>query len=598
MNTTTTGRRNTPTLDQTRDMHCGLIALRAETINEQARTVTAVVATEGVVQVFDFARGEVIDEILTIAGAQLPDRSPLLANHFRHDLDQVLGSARGFQSERETILAVLEFDDDEISDRAWRKVVRGHLNDVSAGYRIDEAHDIPAGESRLIAGRTYKARGRRLRVATKWTIREVSIVPVGADPAAKIREDSVLVQQSVPGRSMLGNASAVHASKAPTQEQAMSLSAGLCLRAGLEYEQLPYGASLCTDGRRRLQERLATQGEQYSRMSLPDICSQALAIEGRSEPADRKMMVRAALTTSTLQHAFENSVNAHFSRGYETAEDSTRRWCDEGDVTNFKQHVDITLGKTTGLKKLNRGGTARQAVLSDNAEVYRLARYANRLEIDEQDILGDSANLFNEIPGELGDEAAQLRPNMIYSLLFANPSLSSDLTALFHASHGNLSGVALGISGVQQAIVAMAQQTRNGRPLNLVGRHLIVPTDTRYAAKQMTQSLEVRGAGAVNGTKNSLADEDLNVVSDGRLGSDGVTDPTTSIKYTGSETNWVLASEHRTIKAVYLSGTNRRPSLRSYLLDRGRWGMGWDIHLDLAVYARDYRGLFFSTGNS
>ncbi|MEM6259136.1 MAG: hypothetical protein AAGI37_12550 [Planctomycetota bacterium] len=350
------------------------------------------------------------------------------------------------------------------------------------------------------------------------------------------------------------------------------------------------------DVRRRLQERIATAGERFSRMSLPDICSQALTIHGRSVPEDQRMMIRAALSTSTLQHVFENSVNAHFSRGYESAEDSTRQWCEEGDVTNFKQHADITLGKTTGMKKLQRGGAARQATFTDNAEVYRIARYANRFEVDEQDILGDSENLFNEIPAELGDEASQLRPNMVYALLLANPSLNSDFTALFHADHGNLSAVTLGVAGVQRAIVAMGQQRRNGRPLNLAGRHLIVPTDTRYVARQLTHSRELRETGTANGTKNVLADEDLNVVSDSRLGSDGVTDPATGIKYTGSELNWALAAAHRTIKVVYLAGTKRMPSLRSYLLDRGRWGIGWDINLDLAVYARDHRGLYFSSG--
>ncbi len=65
----------------------------------------------------------------------------------------------------------------------------------------------------------------------------------------------------------------------------------------------------------------------------------------------------------------------------------------------------------------------------------------------------------------------------------------------------------------------------------------------------------------------------------------------------GAATKWYLsAGGPRTIRVAYRRGTNRLPVLRSYSLDQGQWGMGWDINMDIGAAAMDYRGLHHSTG--
>jgi hypothetical protein len=98
-------------------------------------------------------------------------------------------------------------------------------------------------------------------------------------------------------------------------------------------------------------------------------------------------------------------------------------------------------------------------------------------------------------------------------------------------------------------------------------------------------------------TLNVLQSEGLTLVVDDRIGVSGVTDPTTNTARTGLDTNWFLsAGGARTVRVAYRRGTNRQPQLRSFMLDRGQWGMGWDINMDIGAKALDYRGMHKSAG--
>ena len=93
---------------------------------------------------------------------------------------------------------------------------------------------------------------------------------------------------------------------------------------------------------------------------------------------------------------------------------------------------------------------------------------------------------------------------------------------------------------------------------------------------------------------NTLADVGLQIRSDSRI-ENGVIDPTTETLRSGSATRWMLAADPNrvpTITLAFLAGTGRVPQTRNFVLDRGQWGMGWDIKFDIGVGALGYRGLY------
>ena len=162
--------------------------VRADTADDKAMTVEACIATERAVEVMDYDRWEPIDETLVSRGCEHPERVPLLNAHQRYDFECVLGSGRDIRIGAD-VTARLHFDGgDEKGRDAYRKAKDGHLTDVSVGYRVLESTTIERGQSGLVAGRTYTAaKDKRLRVVTRWKLREVSLVPIGADEMAKIR---------------------------------------------------------------------------------------------------------------------------------------------------------------------------------------------------------------------------------------------------------------------------------------------------------------------------------------------------------------------------------------------------------------------------
>ncbi|CAH8248527.1 hypothetical protein WJ0W_005709 [Paenibacillus melissococcoides] len=87
--------------------------------------------------------------------------------------------------------ALVRFDDDEDSEKVFRKVVKGFIKGVSVGYSVSNWEEVKAG--------SVSANGRHqgpAYVALKWQPFEISIEPTPADPTVGV------------GRSADSNASA------------------------------------------------------------------------------------------------------------------------------------------------------------------------------------------------------------------------------------------------------------------------------------------------------------------------------------------------------------------------------------------------------
>jgi len=165
-------------------------SVRAATLDVEARTVEAVIATEAPVRVYDWQREEMVEEVLLMAGVQLPDsrQVPLLDAHGRWSIDQQLGSTRDLRVEADRLIGVNTFARTDGGDAALALVRDGHLTDNSVGYRVSASMYIEPGDTAEVEGQSFTARQLPLRVSTRWTIHENSVCPIGADPNATNRE--------------------------------------------------------------------------------------------------------------------------------------------------------------------------------------------------------------------------------------------------------------------------------------------------------------------------------------------------------------------------------------------------------------------------
>ncbi len=387
----------------------------------------------------------------------------------------------------------------------------------------------------------------------------------------------------------------IHRGGAPSIE---ALAAGLIHRAGLDPLAAYRRASQTAKNK---QELYAERGYAYRDLSLSDYVRETLRAVGRTPTDNRLDNLRAAASTGQLANVFTGVVGAQLISSYEETLDTTSRWTRTADVTDFKTQERVRMGKAGSLEQLPRGDTAKHATRGDSKEEYKVVRYAKQFAIDEQDIIDDNLNALLDMPDEMGRAAGRLRPDLVYAILLANDALGADSVVLFHAAtHGNLdTGAGLAKDTLEAAIAAMSTQSEDGVPLNLFAKTLLVPHGLRITAKELIRSQTLVVAGSTNvvrGDFNALSDEDLVVVSDSRL-DNGVTDPATGTVHSGSATTWFMAAleGRHTIEVGYLQGTNRQPTIRGYTLDRGQYGVGWDVKLDIGAKALDYRGLHKST---
>jgi hypothetical protein len=387
---------------------------------------------------------------------------------------------------------------------------------------------------------------------------------------------------------------AIHSRDHEADCTARALGAAMLQRTGCE----PVDPK-ATQAEQAEQARHAEMGHQYRNMSMVDVCREAVRLDGGRTSFDRHEMIRAAVSGSTLLYVFSTSVNAQVLASYAEAGDTTAGLTRDVDVTNFMTQERIRIGQGGNLERLPRGDEAKHGKYADAKEEYKISRFAKKFVVDEQDIIDDRFDVLTDSPMQFGRAAARLRPDHFYNIILANAALGADGVALMHATHSNLLTTAtLSAAKIQAAIVAMAKQQEDGLTLNIRPKYLLVPQDLSFNADIFLHSAERVVASTSGGTLNPLKNENIQTVSDNRLGVAGVTDPLTGAARAGSASTWYMLADPKdapVIEIGYLAGTNRSPVVNSYVLTEGQWGIGWAVKMDIGAKALDYRGIVKNT---
>lgn len=187
-------QQNTAEIVQARGLYSRKLSVGDVSTDPEERSFTAVITTETPATILDQRSWEWIDEILIASGGMFAEHMPLLQNHERCELLDVIGSAVDFEQfsnparwEARGIIASPVNADDPL-EGIWQRVVQGHLRAVSIGYNVHEFVDIPPGSAQNINGRNFEAGNRVLRVSTRWQAHELSLTPIPADQFALIHQ--------------------------------------------------------------------------------------------------------------------------------------------------------------------------------------------------------------------------------------------------------------------------------------------------------------------------------------------------------------------------------------------------------------------------
>lgn len=492
---------------------------------------------------------------------------------------------------------------------APRRPLRRSVPAVPASRRARERETGARAERDRILGINDAARGLNIpatlierAVEGGWSVRRAAAAFLD-----QIRESRGTPVGTENGHTPRGSAPNLEVGADHQRDAALQrISMGLMARSGINVQRYAE--------RNRIQDwqaLVAQADQQFGRVNrMIDFCRAALDASGQRWDYDDARTIRAAVSGGELSSIFTTSVNASILQAWEEYGDTTMGWVEEEDVADFKLQTVIDFNMSAGLEKLPRGKSANHASAEDTELTYKIARYAKQFVIDEQDIIDDNFAVLQRTPNEMGIAARRLRPDLVYYILLANASiLGGDLfnaTALTTAGgHKNLTTAVLGSTGLKAAIAQMGQQYimegKKKKVLNITPSFLIVPQALKFTAYELVQSTGIVIAGTAGtvterGTKNVLE----NIVEprvDERIGATGVTDPDSGATATGLDTNYFLASRPgRTIKCAYRRGTGRMPQIRPFVLDKGQWGVGWDVNMDIGAKAVDFRGLHKSAG--
>ena len=339
------------------------------------------------------------------------------------------------------------------------------------------------------------------------------------------------------------------------------------------------------------QARDAERGVEFRGISLPDLCAECLRIEGIDlGRVSRLNMVRSACSTASLSAVLTNVVGATIAAAYEATIDSTDGWVSEVfDKPNFQTAPALIVGAADKLERLERGETARHATIPGDAESYAVSRYAKVFNVCDEDLAEDNFGALVAVPRRLGEAAAELRPDLIYSILLGNETLNADSVALFHTDHSNLDTTSsvLNESNLQRGISKVGKQKdSSGADLNLAVTHLIVPVSLKLSAAKLLRSFMLDDS------------EQIVLRSDGRL-DNSVVDPRDNTTHSANGSQWFLAAAAgaggRTVEVGYLEG-NSSPVVFEHMLTQGKWGLSFSVKQDIGAKALDFRGLYKAVG--
>lgn len=335
-------------------------------------------------------------------------------------------------------------------------------------------------------------------------------------------------------------------------------------------------------------KRAADEAHHYSDMQLVDFCRyccemEGIASSGHGGGAIRDMVTRALGTASAVA-LFSTNFQAELLRGFMSVEDTTQGWLKEIEVQNWQPVEQTQKGKISRLRRSARGTAPPQATFSAGKEQLRVHTYDSKWEMTREDILDDRLGGLGDEPDEMGEAARELRPELAYATLLANPAMA-DGNNFFMAGVNLHTGMGFDIASLDTAKTKFRTHRDNGRSVSEKPNIWVVPESKEWTADRLMGSEEDRDPSATSptGTKNPAKGK-FRVVAEPRLDS-GFVNPFDDTEVAPSPNTHFMTSQgaRHGLAVAYLKADNKAPITESYRLADGRIGMGFAINMVIGV---------------
>ena len=558
---------------------------------------------------------------------------------FNHDRDRVIGRVLSVRLDEVThrLRAVIQFDEDEESERVYQKVRSGTLKGVSVGYTVDVWEDVEAGVTSTNGRFTGPC-----EVATRWTPYELSIVSVPADATVGVgrsftengdgtmdeKEKDTVEREQTPAvplptkteSSVALDAEAMRQEAVAEERQRVREIGTMCRQFGVDdakfiadgmsvegvraailtqfaaerkaqavtvqVDEMDKFRAAATDGlalRAGLEvEKKAAGADEYRGKRMLRLAAECVEREmGKStRTMDDETIVREALTgTGAFSGILSNVAHKSMAQAYQTAPTTYQLWVAHGSNSDFKDATRYRLSEADTLEKLNESGEFKASGVSEHMAKTSIATYGRMFSITRQAIINDDLGALQQLPAIYGAAARRMINKMVYKVLQDNTKIEGK--ELFHNDRNNLHAVDISIPGLAKMKAAMAKQKNIAglEYLNIQPAFLICPVELEVTAAQLISS--VVDPTKANATPNPFANK-MTVVSEPEL-------EDAKAFYLAA-----AAGVAPTIEVTSLNGNLTPVMERAEQFDT--LGIKWRIYMDVGVNLLDYRGIQKSTG--
>ena len=562
--------------------------------------------------------------IIDLQGLELPERVTLLSDHEgRTEATVGWGIPK---TDGKTL--VIEGAITEATEAG--QVVIALLKDAvplqaSVGVEATEYRRLDPGATVTVNGRTITLESDTFLIE-RGTLREVSVVPVGADkqamvmlatgvkdmhtqptppenkaPSDSIEAKYVLDLLSACGddvgtfRQALQNRWPPEAAKAVAELRSHRPVIGPVTpsRSSGSPTSILAAATLKLLGRESLAEKVfgpevMTVSTHYQPRTALDLCSVACQMHFGYVPHGTNEVIKAAFSTTDLPVALGLAANKIALDAYQQAPATWKSFARIVSAKDFKEHTGIRLTGDFKLEELAAHGEIRHANVGEETIAYKVTTYAKMLMLDRQHIINDDIAILDQIPTIFGRAAARKEADLVYTVLLSNPG------GFFSAAHSNLiTGAQSGLSvaSLAEAIAALRKQTdADGLPLDLVPRVLLVPPELEATARQVLNSVELyRSGGDQLPAGNPFAGLNIALEVEPRL---------SNTYFPGNSTTaWYLlcGPADGSFLVAFLNG-QQGPTIESVEPGPDKLGTGWRCYIDVGAAAADWRCAVKSAG--
>lgn len=445
--------------------------------------------------------------VVDLAGLEIAAQIPILYNHENEPASRLGVASVTNTGDR------LEFAGELYSDREFAKrlIAEGikYQWQVSIGAEPHEYMYLGEDEARAVNGRDFSG---PCLVITKSTLREISLVAVGADRDTHMMIKAALTAGAA-GKQAEDNEKEHNMEEIKAlEDKVKNLEARLS-----EVTSRPAPLDAKHDNEPSKAEILKAAFEQsmgvkaadtaahdkadrmyHGRMGLRQLWTEA-AVEcgwkgylSAGTMGEAVSAIKAGFSTVNLPGIVGSVVNRKIREGYDYAEQSWRAIAEIVSTPDFRPIESYTIGVTGDLEEVPMGGTIPHGAVNGEKIENKAKRYGMVVTIDEAEILGDDMDGVKRKAFGLGRKAA-VKLNKVLWALFQNDS------AFFTAANGNIvtSAGALSVANLGKVVQAFKSLVDAGG--DIIGyepRTLLVPLALEPTALSLFNSTEFRDTTA------------------------------------------------------------------------------------------------------